>query len=284
MALLEPQPDPRMHRLPGGKHENEVQAGRARARGGALGRARGRAGLSEQAGPHRGDVPAGRLERRHGARALGSAAEGARPAGRGRQQAGRRRHHRGDRNLPRRARRLQSADVEHDADLAGAVHARSAALRFDQGLHPRRAGRDRPRRGDGASVRAGQEPGRAGRLDQGAGQEGVLRLGRRRLDRPHSRRDLQEADRAQHRARRLPRQRADDHRPDRRPAELLVRHAAAERAAHQSREAAPARRDVARALACRARHSDRDRGGHAVSCWRRTSSASRRRPSCRPPC
>ncbi len=98
-------------------------------------------------------------------------------------------------------------------------------------------------------------------LDQSAEQEGVLRLGRRRLDRPYPRRDLQEGDRPQHRARRLQGQRADDHRPDRRPDELLVRHAAAERAAYQSREAQAAGGDVAGALACGAGHPDRDRGG-----------------------
>ena len=101
-------------------------------------------------------------------------------------------------------------------------------------------------------------------LDQGAEQEGLLRLGRRRFDRPYPRRDLQEGNRPQHRARRLQGQRADDYRPHRRSAELLVRHAAAECAAHQSREAAAVGRDIADALACRARHPDGARGRPAV--------------------
>ena len=115
----------------GGNDESQSSDRRTDARGrGLVGDAHRRAGLSEQARPHRRDVPAGRLERRHRARPLGSAAEGAWPAGGGRQQARRRRHHRRGRNLPRRARRLQPADVEHDTDFARAVHAQSAALRI----------------------------------------------------------------------------------------------------------------------------------------------------------
>ena len=57
---------------------------------------------------------------------------------------------------------------------------------------------------------------------------------------------FKKAARPQHRARRLQGQRADDHGPDRRAPQLLLRHAAAERAAHQIREAAAARGDLAR--------------------------------------
>ena len=42
----------------------------------------------------------------------------------------------------RGARRLQSPDVEYDADLTGALHARSATLQFRQGFHSRRSGGD----------------------------------------------------------------------------------------------------------------------------------------------
>ena len=71
-----PQAFPGMTGCQGGDDENENSSRRPSRLTAALWAALiGRAGLPDQAGPHRGDVSAGRLERRDGARALRSAAE-----------------------------------------------------------------------------------------------------------------------------------------------------------------------------------------------------------------
>ena len=127
-----------------------------------------------------------------------SSAKEAGPARRGGQQARRRRHHRRRAGLGRgTGRRLPpSCSRTRRRSRSGPSRWRSSPTIRLQAFTHVSAGRDGAGRGDGASVRAGQEPWPSSiELDQGAEQEGVLRLGRRRLDRTHSRRDLQEGDR-----------------------------------------------------------------------------------------
>ena len=109
-------------------------AGTGAAAGGAAGRLRAGAGLSDQAGALHPAVRRGRRRRRDLAAGRGEARREARPAFRGREHAGRRRHFRGARGAGRRQRRLhRRADHQRQRDQRAAVQ--EPAVRSGEGFH-----------------------------------------------------------------------------------------------------------------------------------------------------
>ena len=215
-------------------------------------RARPRAGVADEAGPHRRAVPPGRHDRHRRPLARCGAAEDVGTAGRHRQPGRRRRQHRRGRRRQESGRRLHDADGHrrHACDQRRPVRAQRTedAVRSGKGFRSRHALRSGAERDGDQSQAAGEFGAGVHRVREGQSRQAQHGLERKRHVDPPVRRALQDRHGDLHGSLPVSRIRAGHHGPDRRQHERDVRQPALRAPAHQERPPQGARRDVEESL------------------------------------